>query len=118
MDGRSDGLELSLKAVSANLPVRRQATTRRPWPQIFTTSESLGYQKIPLVGHDIGLMVAYSYAAQYPSEVEKLALLEAPIPGIGDIWQKVLYHTRALALSFRLQSDCARPGQRMRTHFF
>jgi pimeloyl-ACP methyl ester carboxylesterase len=55
----------------------------------------LGYQKIHLVGHDIGLMVAYSYAAQYPNEVEKLALLEAPIPGIGDIWQKV-YTTPAL----------------------
>jgi pimeloyl-ACP methyl ester carboxylesterase len=51
--------------------------------------KGLGYQKITLVGHDIGLMVAYSYAAQYPSEVEKLVLLEAPIPGIGDVWQKV-----------------------------
>ncbi len=57
--------------------------------------KSLGVQKIDLVGHDIGLMVAYSYAAQYPSEVEKLALLEAPIPGIGDIWEKV-YTTPAL----------------------
>jgi len=56
---------------------------------------SLGYQKIDLVGHDIGLMVAYSYAAQYPTEVEKLALLEAPIPGIGDIWEKI-YTTPAL----------------------
>ncbi len=55
----------------------------------------LGYERINLVGHDIGLMVAYSYAAQYPSEVEKLALLEAPIPGIGDIWEKV-YTTPSL----------------------
>lgn len=51
--------------------------------------KSLGYQKIDLVGHDIGLMVAYSYAAQFPAEVEKLALLEAPIPGIGDVWEKI-----------------------------
>src|SRR4030095_9747030 len=57
--------------------------------------KGLGYPKIDLVGHDIGLMVAYAYAAQYPTEVEKLALLEAPIPGIGDIWQKV-YTTPAL----------------------
>lgn len=34
-------------------------------------------------------MVAYAYAAQYPGEVDKLALLEAPIPGVGDIWEKV-----------------------------
>jgi pimeloyl-ACP methyl ester carboxylesterase len=57
--------------------------------------KSLGYQKIDLVGHDIGLMVAYAYAAQYPNEVEKLALLEAPIPGIGDVWEKI-YTTPAL----------------------
>src|SRR5262245_40639784 len=57
--------------------------------------KGLGYETINLVGHDIGLMVAYAYAAQYPNEVEKLALLEAPIPGIGDIWEKV-YTTPAL----------------------
>src|SRR5207237_3005963 len=33
--------------------------------------KSLGVEKISLVGHDIGLMVAYAYAAQYPNEVEK-----------------------------------------------
>jgi pimeloyl-ACP methyl ester carboxylesterase len=57
--------------------------------------KSLGYKQIYLVGHDIGLMVAYAYAAQYPNEVEKLALLEAPIPGVGDVWQKI-YTTPAL----------------------
>jgi pimeloyl-ACP methyl ester carboxylesterase len=57
--------------------------------------KTLGYEKIDLVGHDIGLMVAYAYAAQFPNEVEKLALLEAPIPGIGEIWEKV-YTTPAL----------------------
>jgi pimeloyl-ACP methyl ester carboxylesterase len=51
--------------------------------------KSLGYERINLVGHDIGLMVAYAYAAQYPNEVSKLALLEAPIPGVGDVWEKI-----------------------------
>ena len=62
---------------------------------IHALVRSLGYQQIDLVGHDIGLMVAYAYAAQYSSEVEKLALLEAPIPGIGDVWEKI-YTTPAL----------------------
>jgi pimeloyl-ACP methyl ester carboxylesterase len=57
--------------------------------------KGMGYQKIDLVGHDIGLMVAYSYAAQYPDEVRKLALLEAPIPGIGDVWDGI-YNNGAL----------------------
>jgi pimeloyl-ACP methyl ester carboxylesterase len=51
--------------------------------------KSLGHERINLVGHDIGLMVAYAYAAQYPNEVEKVALLEAPIPGIGAVWEQI-----------------------------
>jgi pimeloyl-ACP methyl ester carboxylesterase len=38
---------------------------------------------VRIVGHDIGTMVAYSYAAQYPATVKKLVLSEAPIPDLG-----------------------------------
>ena len=41
------------------------------------------------------MMVAYAYAAQFPAEVKKLALMDAPIPGVGDIWEKI-YTTPAL----------------------
>jgi pimeloyl-ACP methyl ester carboxylesterase len=50
--------------------------------------KSLGYSKVRLVGHDIGLMVAYAYAAMYPQEVEKLALMDAFLPGVGG-WEAV-----------------------------
>ena len=43
----------------------------------------LGYERARLVGHDIGLMVAYAYAAMYPKEVEQLTLMDAFLPGIG-----------------------------------
>ena len=49
---------------------------------------SLNFDRIRLVGHDIGLMVAYAYAAQYPSEVDRLVLMEAFLPGVGD-WNNV-----------------------------
>jgi pimeloyl-ACP methyl ester carboxylesterase len=49
----------------------------------------LGIHHAAVVGHDIGLMVAYAYAAQFPREVSKLALIDAPIPGVGP-WVKVL----------------------------
>ncbi|WP_447939923.1 alpha/beta fold hydrolase [Pseudoxanthomonas mexicana] len=49
---------------------------------------SLGYRKVKIVGHDIGLMVAYAYAAQYPDEVESIVLMDAFLPGVGD-WTKV-----------------------------
>ncbi|WP_257386954.1 alpha/beta fold hydrolase [Tahibacter caeni] len=50
--------------------------------------KSLGYPKVKVVGHDIGLMVAYAYAAQYPDEVESVVLMDAFLPGVGD-WTKV-----------------------------
>jgi len=46
--------------------------------------KSLGFKKVILVGHDIGLMVAYAYAAQHPDEVERIALMDAFLPGVGD----------------------------------
>jgi pimeloyl-ACP methyl ester carboxylesterase len=55
---------------------------------IHALVKSLKYDRIGLVGHDIGLMVAYAYAAQYPGEVDRLVLMEAFLPGIGD-WNSV-----------------------------
>ncbi|MHA4806781.1 alpha/beta fold hydrolase [Flavitalea flava] len=51
--------------------------------------KKLGYPTINLAGHDIGLMVAYAYAAQFPAEVKKVALLDALLPGIEPVWTKV-----------------------------
>jgi pimeloyl-ACP methyl ester carboxylesterase len=41
----------------------------------------LGFNTIFLVGHDIGTWVAYPYAAEHPTEVEKLVIMEVPPPG-------------------------------------
>lgn len=49
----------------------------------------LGFKSIRLVGHDLGMMVAYAYAATHPKEVSKLVLLEAPIPGLEPTWSQV-----------------------------
>src|SRR5947208_16714736 len=51
---------------------------------IHALAQSLGIQKAGVAGQDIGLMVAYAYAAQYPSEGGRLALMDAFIPGVGD----------------------------------
>ncbi len=48
--------------------------------------KKLGCSNINLVGHDIGLMVAYAYAAQFGNDVKKVALLDALIPGIEPVW--------------------------------
>jgi pimeloyl-ACP methyl ester carboxylesterase len=48
----------------------------------------LGYDKVSLVGHDIGAMVAYAYAVQFPGEVNRIVLLDAFLPGVGE-WTRV-----------------------------
>ena len=67
----------------------------------------LGYQHVTVVGHNIGLMVAYAYAAQYPGEVGKVVLMDAFLPGIGnwkdvwllrDLWHFHFYGPTPLAL--------------------
>jgi len=55
---------------------------------IHALAASLGYARAGIVGHDIGLMVAYAYAAQYPSEVDRIVLMDAFLPGVGD-WTQV-----------------------------
>jgi len=58
--------------------------------------KKLGYERIRIVGHDIGLMVAYAYAAQYPREVDRIVLMDAFLPGVGnwrDVWlMRDLWH--------------------------
>ena len=49
---------------------------------------SLDIRSASIVGHDIGLMVAYAYAAQFPLETSKVVLMDAFLPGIG-AWQNV-----------------------------
>ena len=74
---------------------------------IHALLSSLKYDRIRLVGHDIGLMVAYAFAAQHPREVDRLALMEAFLPGVGDwnsvfllrdLWHFHFYGTTPLAL--------------------
>jgi pimeloyl-ACP methyl ester carboxylesterase len=55
---------------------------------VHALAQSLGIQKAGVAGHDIGLMVAYAYAAQFPDEVEKLVVMDAFLPGV-DGWEDV-----------------------------
>ena len=56
--------------------------------RIHALARSLSVQKATVVGHDIGLMVAYAYATQFPAEVEKLVVMDAFLPGVGE-WEAV-----------------------------
>jgi pimeloyl-ACP methyl ester carboxylesterase len=55
---------------------------------IHALAASLGLKRVRICGHDIGLMVAYAYAAQYPAEVDRIVLMDAFLPGVGN-WENV-----------------------------
>ena len=55
---------------------------------IHGLTSKLGFKRVSIVGHDIGLMVAYAYAAQFPQSTERVVLMDAFLPGIGD-WKNV-----------------------------
>src|SRR3979490_2935510 len=56
---------------------------------IATIMDKLNVQKADLVTHDIGNMVGYALAAQYPDRITKWAIIDAPLPGIGP-WDEIL----------------------------
>ncbi len=50
---------------------------------------ALGFDHAAVVGHDIGNMVTFAYAARYPDKVDRLVFMDAPVPGIGP-WDEIL----------------------------
>ena len=67
---------------------------KRSAEYIHGLAQSLGIKKARVVGHDIGLMVAYAYATIFPSEVERLVLMDAFVPGVPG-WEAV-YNSPAI----------------------
>lgn len=49
----------------------------------------LGIDHSAVVGHDIGTMVAYAYAARYPDKTDRLVVMDAPVPGIPP-WDQIV----------------------------
>ena len=50
--------------------------------------DALKIESAGLVTHDIGNMVGYALAAQYPARITKWVVIDAPLPGIGN-WEEI-----------------------------
>src|SRR5580693_1942733 len=84
--------------------------------RIHGLAKSLGVQKAEVVGHDIGLMVAYAYAAQFPAEVTKLVLMDAFLPGVEG-WEAVYNNPAIWHFRFNGPTPEALVQGRERTYF-
>ena len=60
---------------------------------------TLGYDRTYVVSHDIGIMVAYAYASLYPDKVERLVVMDAPLPGIAP-WDDIVKDHKLWHFSF------------------
>jgi len=68
------------------------ATGYDKWTQagdIRAVLAKLGIGRADIVGHDIGVMVAYAYAARYQSDTSRLVVIDSPIPGIPP-WNQIV----------------------------
>ena len=98
-DVPADGLDMARSAV-----------------RIHALVKGLGIEKAVVVGHDIGLMVAYAYAAQFPSETEKLVLMDAFLPGVAG-WEAIYNDPAIWHFRFNGPTPEALVKGRERTYF-
>ena len=84
--------------------------------RIHALVRSLGVEKARVVGHDIGLMVAYAYATQFPAETEKLVVMDAFLPGVPG-WEAVYNNPSIWHFRFNGPTPEALVKGRERTYF-
>jgi len=84
--------------------------------RVHALAKSLGVEKARVVGHDIGLMIAYAYAAQFPAETEKLVVMDAFLPGVAG-WEDVYNNPAIWHFRFNGPTPEALVRGRERTYF-
>jgi pimeloyl-ACP methyl ester carboxylesterase len=84
--------------------------------RIHALARSLGVEKARVVGHDIGLMVAYAYATQFPAETEKLVVMDAFLPGVAG-WEAIYNAPNVWHFRFNGEYPEALVKGRERTYF-
>ena len=77
---------------------------------------SLGVERARVVGHDIGLMVAYAYATQFPNDTEKLVVMDAFLPGVPG-WEEIYNAPNIWHFRFNGPTPEALVKGRERTYF-
>jgi pimeloyl-ACP methyl ester carboxylesterase len=84
--------------------------------RIHSLIRSLGIEKARVVGHDIGLMVAYAYATQFPAQTEKLVVMDAFLPGVPG-WEAIYNAPNMWHFRFNGEYPEALVKGRERTYF-
>jgi len=89
-----------LRGMGLSAPAAAGYTKKNQALDIEGVMDSLKVQQADLITHDIGNMVGYALAVQAPTRITRWAVIDAPIPGIGD-WDKILLSPILWHFNFR-----------------
>jgi pimeloyl-ACP methyl ester carboxylesterase len=67
---------------------------------IIGVMDALKVEQAALVTHDIGNMVGYALAQQFPKRITRWALIDAPLPGVGH-WDEIIRSPLLWHFNFR-----------------
>jgi len=83
---------------------RGEIGMKRAAIQMHDLVRSLGIEKARIVGHDIGLMVAYAYAQAFRDEASHLVVMDAPLPGTA-VFDRLRVDPRVWQFAFHSARD-------------
>jgi pimeloyl-ACP methyl ester carboxylesterase len=89
-----------LRGMGMSAPAAAGYTKKNQALDIAGVMDSLKVQQADLVTHDIGNMVGYALAVQFPKRITRWAVIDAPLPGIGD-WDNILRSPLLWHFNFR-----------------
>jgi pimeloyl-ACP methyl ester carboxylesterase len=89
-----------LRGMGLSVPAATGYTKKNQALDIAGVMDLLKVQQADLVTHDIGNMVGYALAVQFPTRITRWAVIDAPLPGIGD-WDNILRSPLLWHFNFR-----------------
>jgi pimeloyl-ACP methyl ester carboxylesterase len=89
-----------LRGMGLSAPAEAGYTKKNQGVDIAGVMDALKVRKADLVTHDIGNMVGYALAAQYPARITRWVVIDAPLPGIGD-WNNIIRSPLLWHFNFR-----------------
>ena len=89
-----------LRGMGLSAPAATGYTKKNQAVDIAGVMDALKVQRADLVTHDIGNMVGYALAAQYPARITRWVVIDAPLPGIGD-WDNIIRSPLLWHFNFR-----------------
>jgi pimeloyl-ACP methyl ester carboxylesterase len=97
-------IAVDLRGVGGSTPTKGGYESTNLATDIYQLTQQLKLEKVYVVGHDIGAMVAYAYARLFPTSTRGAMMLDVPLPGIepwdevaGCLWHIGFHQTPGLA---------------------